>query len=199
MTWPPQAGTELRGSTVHLRPAVPADDAAAVLAALDDDRVWEHVGGRPADAGGWEARLRGRFAEGLPWLVTLVEEVGGLPAGTVVGVTCYLDVSAVDARLEVGSTSYAPAVWATRVNPEAKLLLLSLAFDTLGAGRVQLKTDVRNARSQRAIGRLGARSEGLLRRYQRRSDGTVRDTALFSITAEDWPGVRAGLEQRLLR
>ena len=199
MTWPPPFGTELSGSTVHLRPAVPAADAAAVSAALDDDRVWQHVAGRPSDPAGWEARLRARFAQGLPWLVTLAEDVGGLAAGSVVGVSCYLDVSAADARLEVGATTYAPAVWGTRVNPETKLLLLSLAFDSLGAGRVQLQTDVRNARSQAAIARLGARYEGLLRRHKRRADGTVRDTALFSITAEDWPGVRERLRQRLER
>ena len=199
MAWPPPFGTELHGSTVHLRPAVPADDAAAAFAALDDDRVWAHVAGRPAGPEGWEARLRSRFAAGLPWLVTLVEEVGGLPAGAVVGVTCYLDVHAADARLEIGATTFAPAVWGTRVNPEVKLLLLSLAFDSLGAGRVQLQTDVRNTRSQKAIARLGARPEGLLRRHERRADGTVRDTALFSITAEDWPGVRDGLLERLAR
>ncbi|HEU4581308.1 MAG TPA: GNAT family protein, partial [Polyangiaceae bacterium] len=71
------------------------------------------------------------------------------------------------------------------------------AFERLGAGRVQLKTDVRNQRSQRAIARLGARYEGTLRRYQRRDDGTVRDTVLFSILAEEWPQVRAGLLARL--
>ena len=202
--WPPTAlappfGTELRGSTVHLRTAVPAADAAAAFCALDDDRVWAHVAGRPTAPEGWEARLRARFAGGLPWVVTLVEEVGGLPAGAVAGVTCFLDVSAADARLEIGATTFAPAVWGTRVNPEAKLLLLSLAFDSLGAGRVQLQTDVRNTRSQRAIARLGARPEGLLRRHKRRADGTLRDTALFSITAEDWPGVRDGLQERLAR
>ena len=199
MAWPPVYGLELPGSTVHLRPAVPAADAPAAFAALDDDRVWAHVAGRPADPAGWEARLRTRYAEGLPWLVTLAEETGGLAAGSVVGVSCYLDVSAADARMEIGATTYAPAVWGTRVNPETKLLLLSLAFDTLGAGRVHLQTDVRNTRSQAAIARLGARYEGLLRRHKRRADGTVRDTALFSVTAEDWPGVRAGLQQRLER
>ena len=64
-------------------------------------------------------------------------------------------------------------------------------------GRVQLKTDVRNVRSQRAIARLGAQYEGVLRRYQRRSDGSIRDTVLFSVTAEDWPEVKQRLEQRL--
>jgi RimJ/RimL family protein N-acetyltransferase len=83
------------------------------------------------------------------------------------------------------------------VNPESKLLLLEYAFGVLGAGRVQLKTDVRNERSQRAIERLGATYEGILRRYQRRADGTVRDTVMFSITAEDWPRVSSALRARV--
>ena len=88
------------------------------------------------------------------------------------GTSSYLDVSVPDARLEIGSTAYDRRVWGTAVNPEAKLLLLAHAFDVLGAGRVQLKTDVRNHRSQQAIARLGARYEATLRRYQRREDGT---------------------------
>ena len=118
-----------------------------------------------------------------------VSPLAGLAAGTVIGTSSYLDVSVPDARLEIGSTAYDRRVWGTAVNPEAKLLLLSHAFDALGAGRVQLKTDVRNQRSQRAIARLGARYEATLRRYQRRSDDTVRDTVLFSILAEEWPAV----------
>jgi RimJ/RimL family protein N-acetyltransferase len=90
-------------------------------------------------------------------------------------------------------------VWGTKVNPEAKLLLLTYAFEVLGMGRVQLKTDVRNARSQRAIAGIGATYEGLLRRYNRRADGTMRDSVLFSVTAEDWPHVREHLTQRLSR
>ena len=85
------------------------------------------------------------------------------------------------------------------MNTEVKFELLSYAFEVLGAGRVQLKTDVRNVRSQRAIAAIGARYEGTLRRYQRRADGTIRDTALFAITAEDWPRVRAALIQRRQR
>src|SRR6185312_3709601 len=134
----------------------------------------------------------------LPWVVRLVATLAGLPAGTVVGSSTYLDVSVTDARLEIGSTAYTPAVWGSAVNPETKLLLLGHAFESLGAGRVQLKTDVRNHRSQQAIARLGARYEGTLRRYQRRADGTVRDTVLFSITAEEWPDVEAGLRARLV-
>jgi RimJ/RimL family protein N-acetyltransferase len=127
----------------------------------------------------------------------MVMPLAGLAAGSVAGTSSYLDVSVPDARLEIGSTAYDRRVWGTIVNPEAKLLLLAHAFDVLGTGRVQLKTDVRNHRSQQAIARLGARYEATLRRYQRREDGTVRDTVLFSILAEEWPAVRDGLEARL--
>ena len=121
----------------------------------------------------------------------------GLAPGTIVGTSSYLDVAVGDARLEIGFTAYRPDVWASAVNPDTKMVLLGYAFDDLGAGRVQLKTDVRNIRSQRAIARLGARYEGTLRRYQRRADGTVRDTVLFSVLAEDWSSVRQGLANRL--
>lgn len=198
MTWPPSAGTVLRGEVVELVPLDPPRDAEGLFTALDSDEVWRHVAGRPRDAGHFAELLAQVIAAGrLPWLVRLAQDRDGLAAGAVVGTSSYLDVSASDARLEIGSTSYTPAVWGGAVNPDAKLLLLGFAFETLGAGRVQLKTDVRNVRSQQAIARLGARYEGTLRRYQRRADGTVRDTVLFSILAEEWPAVRAGLRERV--
>lgn len=83
------------------------------------------------------------------------------------------------------------------MNPECKLLLMQWAFEVSGMGRVQLKTDIRNARSQQAIARLGAQYEGVLRRYQRRQDGSVRDTVLFSVLADEWPAVKLGLQDRL--
>jgi RimJ/RimL family protein N-acetyltransferase len=173
-------------------------DAAELFAALDDDRVWRHLAGRPGDADGWAALIAGRAPQAwCTWIVRLREAGFGLSGGAVVGTTSYLEVCAEDARLEIGSTAYVPAVWATRVNPETKLLLLGYAFDELGVGRVQLKTDIRNVRSAQAIARLGAQFEGTLRRYQRRADATVRDTVLFSIVAEQWPQVRAGLLERL--
>ena len=84
----------------------------------------------------------------------------------------------------------------TAVNPETELLLLGLACDN-GFGRVKLQADAVNARSRAAIERLGARFEGVLRRVQRRPDGSWRDTAVYSILADEWPAVRAGLEERL--
>ncbi len=160
--------------------------------------MWEHLTvERPRMALEMREHVERAQQSMHPWTVRLRSPLRDLPAGAVVGWSSYLEVSAPDARLEIGSTAYAPAVWASRVNPETKLLLLGHAFDTLGFGRVQLKTDVRNTRSQDAIARLGAVREGLLRRYQRRRDGSVRDTVLFSITDDEWPAVRDKLESRL--
>ena len=200
MAWPVPAGTVLEGPVVRLAPLDPDGEVAALFAALDHPSVWAHIPNpRPPDAAAHRAVLAALVTEPAwqPWLVTAVRPVAGLDAGAVLGTTSYLDVSAHDARLEIGATMYTPAAWGTAVNPAAKLLLLRYAFEGLGAGRVQLKTDVRNTRSQQAIARLGARYEGTLRRYQRRADASVRDSVLFSITAEDWPVVRDRLTTRL--
>ncbi len=198
MSWPPPQGTALVGRVVEVTPVELERDVQALFEALDDDRVWAHLPWRPPDPASYREFLGRRMATGtVPWIVRLRVPYAGLVPGAVVGTSSYLEVAVGDARLEVGSTAYRPDVWASAVNPDTKLLLLGYAFDELGAGRVQLKTDVRNTRSQRAIARLGARYEGTLRRYQRRADGTVRDTVLFSVPAEDWPRVRQGLLNRL--
>ena len=189
LAWPVPRSVVLRSETVELR-AAEQEDAEELFAALDDERCWNHVAGRPADPAAWCRLLQRRRTQG--WHVWTVRQ-----HGRVVGTTSYLEASVADARLEIGSTVYSPRVWATQVNPETKLLLLTHCFGELSVGRVQLKTDVRNTRSQRAIERLGATYEGTLRRYQRRTDGTVRDTVLFSIIAEQWPAVRRRLIERL--
>jgi RimJ/RimL family protein N-acetyltransferase len=198
LAWPFDPQVQLRGRVVELALFEAERDADGLFAALDHDSVWAHVAGRPSSAAAYAHALEGAPSQGrFPWVARLVRAHDGLAPGTVIGTSSYLDVSVADARLEIGSTAYDPRVWGSAVNPEAKLLLLSHAFEALGAGRVQLKTDVRNQRSQQAIARLGARHEGTLRRYQRRSDGTVRDTVLFSILAEEWPEVRDRLNDRL--
>ncbi|WP_226082463.1 GNAT family N-acetyltransferase [Mycetocola spongiae] len=193
------AARDLIGAGLRLSPYDPRRDAAELFAALDHDACWAHVRRRPDTPEEHAATLLSAAAAGerVPWVVRLGRPLAGLAAGAVVGTTSFLDIVPADARLEIGSTAYTPAAWGGRVNPEAKLLLLTHAFEALGMGRVQIKTDVRNERSQRAIARLGARPEGVLRRHMRREDGSVRDTAMFSIIAEDWPRVRAGLEARL--
>ena len=187
-TWPPPADTVLVGSHVTLSPTVEAD-ADELFTALDEDIVWAHVRGRPSgpdDVRTWisTAPSVGRFA----WTVRA--------GGAVVGTTSFLDISPSDGRLEIGWTSYARSAWGTQVNPECKLLLMEWAFEH-GFGRVQLKTDIRNARSQQAIARMGAQFEGVLRRYQRRADDSIRDTVMFSVIVEEWPAVRDGLLKRL--
>lgn len=197
MSWPPSV-PRLVGPVVELVPCVPERDAGVLFDVLNFDKVWTHVAGRPRDPEAYAVALAKWFAEGrYVWVVRLRNPYQGLPSGAVVGTSSYLEVSARDARLEIGATAYTPSVWATKVNPDAKMQLLAHAFDVLGAGRVQIKTDARNVRSQEAIARLGARYEGTLRRYQRRDDGTVRDTVLFSVAAEEWPEVREGLLARV--
>ena len=206
LTWPPASDVMLVGEHVRLFPLDPARDAPELFRALDDNATWEHLASRPRTADDYVASLAASAAGPLApgpnggrwrWAVQLVKPFGSFAAGALVGTTSFLDVSPSDGRLEIGSTAYARPCWGSSVNPETKLLLLTYAFDELGAGRVQIKTDARNSRSQQAIARLGATYEGTLRRHQRRADGSIRDTVMFSITVEDWPAVRQGLLRRL--
>jgi len=127
--------------------------------------------------------------------------VRSLATGAVVGSTRFLDIGCWDGPsptvAEIGHTWYSASAQRTAVNTEAKHLLLTHAFETWGAVRVSLKTDARNARSRAAIERIGGRFEGVRRAHMKAADGGVRDTAYFSITAEEWPDVKAGLERRL--
>jgi RimJ/RimL family protein N-acetyltransferase len=129
--------------------------------------------------------------ERLPFAIVVAED------GRAVGSSSYLDIAPADGRLEIGATWYGRAWWKTFVNPEAKLLLLGHAFDELGATRVAFRTDAENVRSRSAIERLGAVFEGIHRHREHRPDGTLRDTAFYSILAAEWPAVRAGLQERL--
>ncbi|MEV7596847.1 GNAT family protein [Kitasatospora sp. NPDC089797] len=122
-----------------------------------------------------------------------------LAGGTAVGLTGYHDISTEDEFLEIGATLYARSVWRTAVNTEAKLLLLVHAFEDLGMGRVYWKTDALNERSRNAILRLGARYEGTLRRHRLRPTGTWRDSAYFSMLADEWPAAKSRLVERLSR
>jgi len=119
------------------------------------------------------------------------------PAGTLVGTSSLLDADVVNESTHIGATLYGSRWWGTPVNAEAKLLLLGHCFDDLGYGRVKIQTDRLNTRSQAAIAKLGAQREGVLRRDKKREDGTFRDTVVFSVLADEWPGVRAGLTSRL--
>ncbi|AUY50531.1 GNAT family protein [Streptomyces sp. CB01881] len=120
-----------------------------------------------------------------------------LASGRAVGVTGYYAFNATDEYVEIGGTWYARSVWRTAVNTEAKLLLLVHAFEDLGMGRVFWKTDALNDRSRNAIQRLGAQYEGIHRREKLRANGVWRDTAYFSMLADEWPAARERLTARL--
>jgi N-acetyltransferase len=115
----------------------------------------------------------------------------------VIGMTRYLDIQPRNRALEIGGTWYAAAFQRTAANTECKYLLLRHAFETLGCQRVQFKTDLRNERSQRAIERIGATREGVLRSHMLLPDGTLRSSVYFSILENEWPAVKAHLELML--
>jgi RimJ/RimL family protein N-acetyltransferase len=132
-----------------------------------------------------------------PYAIRLGVATASLPSGTLVGTSSLGDFDVSRESAHLGWTLYDPRVWSTYVNPEAKLLLLTHAFETLGYGRVKIQTDILNTRSQAAIAKLGATREGVLRREVPREDGTWRDTVVFAVTIDDWPVVKKGLQARI--
>lgn len=152
--------------------------------------------GLPADAEAFAAFASGYYSGGTDAMPFTVRLEGGPDHGTVVGATKLGDLELANESAHIGWTAYDPRVWGTAVNPEAKLLLLGLAFDH-GFGRVKLQADARNDRSRAAILKLGATFEGITRRHVPRADGSWRDSAVYSVIVDEWPAVRAGLESRL--
>jgi RimJ/RimL family protein N-acetyltransferase len=159
-----------------------------------DQRIWTFTASAFGDAfDPWfDLALKGRDASReRPFVVRLLRD------DSLVGSTRYMAIEAAHKRLEIGTTWYACAVWASEVNPECKLLLMRHVFETLRWHRVEYKTDARNQRSRDAIARLGARQEGIFRRHMVLADGHIRDSVYFSVVDTDWPDVKAGLERRL--
>ncbi|MGW1886993.1 GNAT family N-acetyltransferase [Streptomyces sp. NPDC001970] len=189
--------TTLTGRHVRLEPLAMSHLGDLFAVGGRDEEVWRWQGGpTPETQDELGARLGALLAaaergEYVPFAVI------HRASGQAIGWTTYLDIDVVDERLEIGWTWYGRAYWRTAANTESKLLLLTHAFEELGMGRVQLKTDHLNHRSQAAIARLGARREGVLRRHRRRPDGTWRDSVYFSILAQEWPQTKALLGARL--
>lgn len=184
----------LTAGPVRLEPFEAAHRRGLARAAADAT-IWTHM---PLDASGsgfeaWFDRSLALADAGREtvWAVrTLADQA-------LVGSTRYLAIEAAHRRLEIGHTWYAPAVWGGPVNPACKLALLGHAFEALGFNRIELKTDVRNLRSQAAIAKLGATKEGVFRAHMVRADGSLRDSVYFSILKEEWPAVRDRLLARL--
>jgi RimJ/RimL family protein N-acetyltransferase len=189
----------LVGTFIRLDPMLKSDIPALFTAIGHPEIFAGGYGGGPA---GYRDTLEGftEFAESYyAWdsgNVYAVRLVGGEHDGLLVGTTTLGDIDVPNEAAHIGWTAYDPRVWGTAVNPEAKLLLLSAAFDA-GLGRVKIQADALNERSRAAILKLGAQFEGILRRDRPRADGTWRDSAVFSIIVDEWPIVRNGLESRL--
>ena len=149
----------------------------------------------PDDTRGYIERALQGFAEGHR-LAFAVLDAG---SGEVIDSSSYHDIVPAVERLEIGYTWYAQSRQRSHVNTECKLLLMTHAFETLGAQLVGWRTDNFNFKSQRAIERLGARRDGVLRHHAVRRDGTIRDTVMYSLTAGEWPEVKAQLRWQLDR
>jgi len=181
----------LQGEHVTLEP-VERRHFADLLAAAQDELVWAWLPWpRPRTEDDVAAMIDGERAIALPF--AQVEA----PSGRAVGITTYRDIDERNRTLEIGGTWIGRPWWRGAINTEAKLLFLGHAFETLGANRVAIKTDIRNERSQAAIARIGAVREGVLRHQYIRRDGSLRDTVTYSIVPEEWPAVRSNLRTRL--
>jgi RimJ/RimL family protein N-acetyltransferase len=145
------------------------------------------------DMRNWVQDILGRAEKGtdLPFVAI------HLASGRVAGATRYLNIMPRDRGLEIGGTWYGSEFQRTALNTECKYLLLRHAFETLGCIRVQLKTDLRNERSQKAIERIGAVKEGILRNHMILPDGRYRHSVFYSILDTEWPGVKKRLEEML--
>jgi RimJ/RimL family protein N-acetyltransferase len=192
--WPDEI--RLTGTHASLAPLLPAHEPALASAVQDGDlwKLWYTRVPPPADMAAeierrLELRRRGSM---LPFVVLDA-------AGTPVGMTSYMNIDAANRRVEIGSTWYARRVQRSALNTECKWMLLQHAFETLECIAVEFRTHWLNTASRRAIERLGAQLDGILRAHQRLENGSLRDTAVYSITAAEWPTVRAHLRHLLAR
>jgi N-acetyltransferase len=187
----------LEGNSVRLEPLTDTHESD-LIAAASDGRLWElwfTSVPTPEQTSTYIANALDGQREGhmLAWAVR------ELTTGSIIGTTRYHDIVAAIDRVEIGWTWYAKSWQRSHVNTTCKLLLFTHAFESLGCKVVGLRTDNFNFASQRAIERLGARKDGVLRHHHARRDGSVRDSVMYSVIASEWPDVKRHLELRLAR
>jgi N-acetyltransferase len=191
----------LEGRHVRLEPMTHAgaDAIAAALAdAATDGAMWESKVTsipRPEEARAYVDQALKELDAGVSLPFVTVDRARGRAVGT----TRYMNIEAPHRRLEIGTTWIGKSFQRTAINTEAKYLLLRHAFETLRCIAVDLRTHEKNVQSRAAIERLGAKLDGLLRNHRILPDGTLRNTATYSITDSEWPAVKARLEARLAR
>jgi N-acetyltransferase len=191
--WPPQV--VLEGRHARLTPLT-SEHAPALAEAVKDGQLWKlwYTGvAAPGDMAADIDRRLGLRAAGSCLPFTVIEIASQQP----IGMTTYMNIDAVNRRLEIGATWYRGRVQRTAVNTECKRLLLSHAFETLDCIAVEFRTHFFNTQSRGAIERLGAKLDGVLRSHTLHEDGALRDTCVYSIIASEWPAVRRNLDLRL--
>ncbi len=186
----------LNGQWARLEPLAERH-AAGLFQVSQDEEIWRYLPyPMPQTADemcGWVKGVLQSQARGEVLPFSVVEQA----TGQAIGSTRYMDISERDLHVEIGGTWLGRAYWRTPINTECKYLLLKHAFEELGCIRVQLKTDLRNVRSQRAIERLGAVREGILRKAMLMKDNYQRSSVYYSILDDEWPAVKARLEALL--
>ena len=195
MPWPPPVS--LAGRRARLVPLEHAHDGGLAAAAADGDlsALWYTAVPAPDKMPAEVDRRLALQVQGAMLPFAVIDQANG----RAVGMTTYMNIDAGNRRVEIGSTWYAKSVQRSDLNTECKLLLLAHAFDTLGCIAVEFRTHFFNQQSRRAIERLGAKLDGILRSHQRGADGTLRDTCVYSILPGEWPAVRAHLAFQLAR
>ena len=191
----------IAGRFVRLEPLSPSD-ADELYEAIGQPTVFAGgYGGGPAGFAATREGFRDFVERYYPWEKGITYGAllqGGEAADRLVGTSTLSDFDETREHAHIGWTAWSPTVWGSAVNPEAKLLMLGEAFDN-GFGRVKLQADALNSRSRAAILKLGATFEGIVRRDMLRADGTWRDSAVYSVTIDDWPTVLSSLQERLSR
>lgn len=194
MTWP--APTSMRGPCASLVP-LSREHEPGLIEAVQDGELWRLWFTSVPEPAGMANEIERRLAlqdRGVMLPFTVLDA-----RGRVVGMTTYMNIDAVHKRVEIGSTWIAASAQRSGLNTECKRLMLTHAFEMLGCIAVEFRTHRLNNASRRAIERLGAQLDGILRAHQRMPNGSLRDTAVYSITAAEWPTIRAhleGLQQR---
>ena len=187
----------LQGRRVTLEP-LGRNHLEGLASAILDGELWTLSVTRiphPDELEGFLEMAEARHAAGQDLAFATIDS----ESGRVVGSTRFQNIHASHLRLEIGFTFIARSWQRTHINTEAKYLMLRHAFEAWHCNRVELLTDVLNSRSRQAIGRLGAREEGVLRSHMIMRDGRIRDSALYSVVKAEWPAVRASLEDRIAR
>ena len=195
MTW--LQPLTLHGSRVSLVPLDPGHQADCIEAVRDGElwRLWYTHVPPPESMGAEIERRLGLLADGSMLPFTVIDTT----TNKAVGMTTLMNIDAVNRRVEIGGTWYRSSVQRTHINTQCKLLLLTHAFTTLDCIAVEFRTHFFNQQSRRAIERLGAKLDGVLRSHQHALNGTLRDTCVYSIIASEWPTVQAHLAWQLTR